>query len=349
MEPNNQKMTFDISWGAILKVVAVIIALIFLYLIRDVLVIFVVALLLSTLINPLADWFARYRIPRALAVLLIYIFLLGVLALIIGILAAPLAEQTQQLIKNLSGYRESLSDRLANLKDLITANGLFGETSEGLSASALQANLPKAVSGVLGTISGFLGGVVTFILILVMTFYMVVENNALKKFFKNIAPERYQPHLIGLFTRAQNKVGLWLRGALILSLIVGVVVFIGLSILKIKYALVLALLAGLLELIPYFGPPISAVPAVLIAFSQDPLLGLLTIVLFIVVQQLENHILVPKVMQKAIGLSPIISILSLGIGFKIAGFLGALLAIPMATAVSVFVIDFIEIKKKNII
>jgi len=345
MEPNSQKITFDISGTAILKIAGIFIALIFLYLIRDILIIFVVALLLSTLINPLADWFARHRIPRALAVLLIYIFLVGILALIITMLAPPLAEQAQQLLKNLSGYWGNLSDRIASLKNLAITKSIFGEASEGL--SAWQTNLPKAVSGVLETVSEFLGGIITFILILVLTFYMVVENDALKKFFKSIAPDKYQPHLIGLFTRAQNKVGLWLRGALILGFIVGTFVFVGLTILGVKYALVLALLAGLLELIPYFGPPISAIPAVFMAFSQDPILGLLTIALYVVIQQLENNILVPKVMQKAVGLNPVVSILSLGVGFKVAGFLGALLAIPMATAIGVFVGDLIELRKRN--
>ena len=345
MEPNSQKITFDISGTAILKIAGIFIALIFLYLIRDILIIFVVALLLSTLINPLADWFARHRIPRALAVLLIYIFLVGILALIITMLAPPLAEQAQQLLKNLSGYWGNLSDRIASLKNLAITKSIFGEASEGL--SAWQTNLPKAVSGVLETVSEFLGGIITFILILVLTFYMVVENDALKKFFKSIAPDKYQPHLIGLFTRAQNKVGLWLRGALILGFIVGTFVFVGLTILGVKYALVLALLAGLLELIPYFGPPISAIPAVFMAFSQDPILGLLTIALYVVIQQLENNILVPKVMQKAVGLNPVVSILALGVGFKVAGFLGALLAIPMATAIGVFVGDLIELRKRN--
>lgn len=345
METNNQKITFDISLAAILKVAGVIIVLTFLYLVKDIAVIFIVALLLSTLINPMADWFARHRIPRALAVLLIYIVLIGVLAMIVNLLIPPLAEQTEQLVKNLSDNWGSFTSRIATLKDLAITKGFLSGASEGV--SAWQTSLPKALSGVFATISEFLGGLVTFILILVLTFYMVVENDALKKFFKNIAPERYQPHLIGLFTRAQNKIGSWLRGSLVLGLIVGVFVYIGLAILGVKYALVLALLAGILELIPYLGPSISAIPAVFIAFSQEPIKGLLVIVLYVVTQQVENHILVPKVMQKAVGLNPVVSILSLGIGFEVAGFLGALLSIPLATAASVFVADFIDIKKKN--
>jgi predicted PurR-regulated permease PerM len=182
-----------------------------------------------------------------------------------------------------------------------------------------------------------LGGVVSFVLILVLAFYMIIEGDAFKKFFRSVAPERYQPHLVGLFTRAQHKMGLWLRGTLILGLIVGILVYIGLLILDIKYALVLAILAGILEMIPYLGPPVSAIPAVILAFSQAPAKGLLVMILYIVVQQLENHILAPKILQKAIGINPVVSILSFGIGFKVAGVLGA----------TVFIMDFIELQKKR--
>lgn len=341
-----QKIVFDISIATILKVVAVILALFFLYLIRDILIIFIVALILATLINPLADWFAKKRIPRALAVLLIYVVLVSILASIITLLIPPLVEQSGQLIKKLSVYWDDLVSRISALKDLAVTQGFVADTSNGL--SSLQAGLSRALSGVFSTLSGFFGGLVTFILILVLTFYMVVEGDALKKFFKSIAPEKYQPHLVGLMTRAQHKIGLWLRGAITLGLIVGIFVYIGLTILGVKYALVLAILAGLLELIPYFGPPIAAIPAVFLAFSQAPIKGLLVLILYVVIQQLENNILVPKVMQKAVGLNPVVSILSLGIGFKLAGFLGALLAIPVATAISVFVTDFIELRKRRI-
>ncbi|PIR67035.1 MAG: hypothetical protein COU51_00750 [Parcubacteria group bacterium CG10_big_fil_rev_8_21_14_0_10_36_14] len=343
---DKKKIIFDVSIWAVLKVVLVILALFFMYLIRDILVIFIVALILATLIDPFADWFARKRIPRALAVLLIYIVLIGILSAVLVLLIPPLVEQSGQLVKNLSIYSDDVVNSVTALKDLAVSKGFVSESGESL--GSLQAGIPGALSGVFSTFKGFLGGVITFVLILVLTFYMVVEGNALKKFFKSIAPERYRPHLVGLMTRAQHKIGLWLRGALVLGLIIGTLVYIGLMILGVKYALVLAILAGILELVPYFGPPASAVPAVFLAFSQAPIKGLLVLIIYVVIQQLENHILVPKIMQKAIGLNPVVSILSLGIGYTLAGILGALLAIPVATAISVFATDFIELEKKKV-
>jgi len=336
-----ERIKADVSIATILKVVGVLLAVFFAYLIRDIIMIFIVALILATLINPLADLFAKRRIPRALAVLLIYIILIGLLASILTVLVPILVEEFGQLVKNLSVYWDSFKTKIP-----VLGFNTFVESSSGNSFQSLQAGLP-ALSGVFSTITGFFGGVVTFVLILVLTFYMVVEDTALKKFLKEIAPSKYRPHLVGLMTRAQHKIGMWLRGALTLALIIGLAVYIGLTILGVKYALVLALLAAVLELIPYIGPPTAAIPAIFLAFSQNPIKGALTLVLYIIIQQLENNILVPKVMQKVVGLNPIISIISMGIGFKIAGMLGALLAIPIATASSVFVLDFIDLKRRK--
>ncbi len=345
MEEKSQKIIYDISWSAILKVAVVILAVIFLYLVKHLVIIFIVALILATLINPLADMFARRRIPRALAVLLIYIGLIGFLAFTITLLVPPLIEESGQLIKNSSGYVEEFIGKISYLRESEWSKNLIGDSDVG--AGTLQANFPKALSGVFETVTGFFGGIVTLILILVLAFYMVVEEGALKKFFRDISPASYQPHLVGLVTRAQNKIGLWLRGSLVLGIVVGVLVYIGLTILGVKYALVLAILAGTLELIPYIGPPTSAVPAVFLAFAQEPIKGLFVLIMYILIQQLENHILVPKIMKTVVGINPIVSIMSLGVGFSVAGILGALLAIPTATAFSVFVTDFIELKKKK--
>lgn len=345
MEEKSQKIVYDIRLTAILKVAAVVLILVFLYLIRHIVVIFIVALILATLINPLADMFARRRIPRALAVLLIYIILIGLLALIFILLIPPLIDESGQLIKNLSGYLKDFVGKISYLKETDWAKNLIGDGDTGI--SALQASVPKALSGAFETVTGFFGGIVTFILILALTFYMVVEDNALKKFFRDIAPVSYQPQLVGLVTRAQNKIGLWLRGVLALGVILGILAYVGLMVLGVKYALLLAILVVLMEFIPYIGPPTAALPAIFLGFAQGPVTGVLVLALYLVLQQLEHAVLVPKIMKTIVGLNPVISIMSMGVGYTVAGILGALLAIPTATALSVFVSDFIELKKKK--
>src|SRR3989339_705825 len=167
-------------------------------------------------------------------------------------------------------------------------------------------------------------------IVLVLSFYMVVDEERMRKYFRSLAPIEYQPYVAHLMKKMSRKMGEWLRGQIILGLIVGVAVYVGLTFLGVKYALVLALIAGLLEVIPYVGPIISLVPAGIIGFAQSPFVGLAVVILYLVIQQLENNVLVPKIMQKVTGLNPIISILALLVGLKAGGLAGAVLAIPLA-------------------
>ena len=140
-------------------------------------------------------------------------------------------------------------------------------------------------------------------------------------------------YIIDLWARVQRKLGRWLQGQIVLGLIVGILVYLGLSILGVPYALFLAILAGILELIPIAGPLIALVPAAALAFVHSPLLGLLTVFLYGAIQQVENHILVPKVIQRVVGLNPVIVILALLVGGNLAGVVGIILAVPVTTVV----------------
>ncbi|MBW2164188.1 MAG: AI-2E family transporter, partial [Deltaproteobacteria bacterium] len=197
------------------------------------------------------------------------------------------------------------------------------------------------------TVTGIFGGIFTFFLVLVITFYMAVEENAIKKIVWSIAPKNHQVYVMQLVNRMQKKVGLWLRGQLILSVIIFALTFTALSIVhlftgQMEYALVLALLAGLTEFVPYLGPLIAAIPAVFLALTVSPVLAIVVALVYYVIQLMENNIIVPKLMQKVIGLNPVVRIAVLLIGFKVAGVVGAILSIPVATAVSVFIRDIFE-------
>ena len=216
------------------------------------------------------------------------------------------------------------------------------ETSFQDSLDTLSATLTGATTKVFNTIFSIFGGVISFFLVLVITFYFTVEEEGLKNFLKSVSPSRMHPYLFRLITRIQHKLGLWLKGQLILSLIIFGLVFIGLSIIGVEYALLLAFVAGVFEIIPFLGPTLAAIPAAFFGFTQSPVLGLLVIALYVLIQQLENHVIVPKVMSKSVGLNPLIVIVAFLVGAKIGGFIGVLLAVPVATAISVFLSDFFE-------
>lgn len=316
-----------ISTGTILKVVAVLLILGFLWFIRDIVGLIIVSILLAALIDPFADWLQKRKVPRGISVLFIYFVLLVILSLAMVLIIPPLIEQMTALLTSF-GYADQVSAWVGQLRTFAVEQD-FSNLSE----------FSGAINQVFSTLSGFVGGIVGMVLVLVLTFYMVVEEQAARNFFKSIAPKKYEPHLAKLIAKMQHKIGAWLRGQIILGLIVGTASYIGLTILGVKYALVLAIIAGLFEIVPYIGPTVAAIPAVILAFIQAPLTGVLVLVLYVLIQQLENNVLVPKIMQKVTGLNPIISIVALLVGVKLAGIVGAILAVPVAAMVSVLLED----------
>lgn len=342
MAENKQPININISTSTIIKVISIFLLLYFIYLIKDVLAILFIALIFSSALDPWVDWLKSKKIPRVVGILLIYLVLFIAVSSVFYLIIPPIAEEVGELAANFPRYLEKIISGFSAFKEYSVEHGLIDDIKENL--GSVSSNLQKAAGGVFSTVTNIFGGIFSFFLILVMTFYMVVEENAIKKLIWSIAPAKHQPYIMQLINRMQIKIGLWLRGQLILSFIVFVLIYTGLLILKVKYALVLALIAGLVEFVPYLGPMLAAIPAVFLAFTQAPMLALFVAVLYYIVQLVENNILVPKVMQKAVGLNPIVSIAVLLMGFKIAGVAGAILSIPVATAASVFIKDLFDSK-----
>lgn len=327
--------TVSVSTWTIAKVLIMLAVIGLLWLLRDVVAMLFVALLLSALIDPFADWFAKHRVPRAFAVLVVYACLLAIGTAVVILLIPPLISQVQQLVMNFSDIFNGLMHTFSRFRDITAQYGLGENFQSGL--EALETGLSNSFAGIFSTVTGFFGSLAAFVIVLVLTFYMVVEEDSARRLFKNLAPAEYQPFLAALFNKMQKRIGAWLRGQLILGLIIGVSVYLGLTILGVPYALLLGLIAGLLEIIPYAGPMLAAVPTLIIAFSISPLKGVLVLILFVAIQEIENNVLVPKIMQKVTGLNPVVSIVAMLIGIKFGGLAGALLAIPVATMVSVIV------------
>ena len=329
----------NISSGTVVKILGILGGLTFVWFIRDVVAVFFVALLLAALIDPFADWFERHRIPRALGVLVVYVLLAAIITGAFLIIVPPLVSQLSDLLK---GLTTSFGDARGVLEGIIALTEKYG-FAQNISESFqnVQGALSQGFSRVFSTIANVFGGVTTLVLVLVITFYMVVEEADARRMFRHFAPRKYQPYLVGLAGRMQEKLGYWLRGQLILMLVIGALTYIGLLILGVEYALVLAIFAGLAEIVPYAGPILAAIPAVILAFTISPIKAVMVAVLYFAIQQLENGVLTPKIMQKSVGLNPVVSIFSLMVGFKVGGFVGAIFAIPVATLVTVLMHDLI--------
>lgn len=326
----------SVSIYSILKFVGVGLALYFLWYIRDIVGVVFVAWVFASAIDPAVDFLQKKKVPRAISLLSILGVALGFLVLVGILLVPPIATELGEIADVVPEYVEEFK----GLQESVPFD------IEG-SLQGLSDQVAGASTQVLGFIFGIFGGIFTFLGVVVLTFYMTVEEDAMKKFIRQIAPLKFQPFVIQKIHKVQKKMGSWLRGQLILMVIIGTLTYIGLLILGVEYALVLALLAGLLEFVPVLGPILAAIPAVFFAFVQNPVTALLVIILFVIIQQLENNVIVPRVMKRSVGLNPLITIIGLLVGAKIAGIVGMLLAVPVIVIGWVFIEDLFTEKKKE--
>jgi len=336
---NNNPRVINISTATFIKLLIIAFVVIFLYLIKEVVAMIFISLILASAFDPWVDWFQKRKIPRGVGIIIIYILLLAVVSTVVVLIVPPITKEVSLIAKSFPYYYDRIIEGVNYFRG-IAPGRVENELQQGL--NVFSKNLPGTISDIFSSIFGFFGGIISFFMVLVITFYFVVEEEGIKSFVKAVSPTKVQPYLNQLIFRIQRKMGLWLRGQLILSIIIFVLVFIGLSILGVPYALLLALIAGVLEIIPFFGPTLSAIPAVFFAFLHSPLTGLMVIALYVVIQQLENNIILPKVMGKSVGLNPLVVIVVILVGFKLAGIIGTLLSVPVATAISVFIGDFLD-------
>lgn len=334
------EQTINVSTRTFIKAILFVLVLWFLWFVRDIVAMLLVAIMLASLIDPFADWLAQRRIPRGLAVLVVYTVLIAIASVVLILLIPVVVEQSTQLFSKLGSSYQVITDSFVQLKAFTESHGLATNVQQ--TVESLQQGINASFSSLFSTIQGFVGGLAALVVVLVLTFYMVSEEDNFRTYFKNLAPVEYQPYIAQMLTRMQKQIGAWLRGQLILGFVVGVAVYIGLKLLGVEYALLLALIAGLFEIIPYVGPIFSLIPTAIIGFAQSPFLGASVVMLYLVIQQIENHFLVPKIMQKATGLNPVFSILALLIGVKVGGFAGAVLAIPLATMIAVATEDTLK-------
>jgi len=341
----NESKTINIATNTILRVVLILLLLVFIFLIRSVIIIFLFALIIASAIAPIVNFLEKLKIPRVIGTLLVYILVIGILALIIYLIIPGITHDVKNLTSTLPQYIEKVSDKFDALKNVSSKYQVIitriQESLQGLG------NYLKGKSGAfLSTAFGIFGGVFSFVLILVVSFYISVLKKGVQRILTAIIPIHYRDHILDLWERAQKKFGRWLQGQVILGLIIGVLVYIGLSLLNIKFALLLAVLAGALEIFPYIGPVLAAVPAVIIGFLQAPILGLWVAVLYIVIQQLENYAITPLVIGKVVGLNPVVVIMALLVGGQLGGILGMILAVPLAAVFAEFLKDMIKKRKE---
>ncbi len=330
----------DISTGIIFRTILILLGIWFIYVVRDAVALFFIAVILTAAIEPAVNWFQGKKIPRPFGVLIIYLLIFLIGGMLMSFLIPSMVSQFKDFSKDFPFHMERLTDSFSGLDSYTKSKGIDFNSEKFLSnlGGGLNYSSGKIFSTTIGVFSGFL----SLIIVLSMTFYMSVIEDGMKRFLSSVTPARHKEYVVSLGDRIKEKIGKWMLGQLFLIVLIFVLYYAVLSILGVPYALILAILGGLLEIIPYLGPIISAVPAVIIGFLISPLTGLLVLAAYIIIQQIENHVIVPQIMKKAIGLNPVAVILALLVGVKFAGVLGAILAVPVATAIGVFLGDLMK-------
>jgi predicted PurR-regulated permease PerM len=341
---NTSERTIHISPGSVFKSALVLVGLYVLFLLRDIALIVLTAVVIASAVEPATGWFKKYKVGRLPAVIIVYlliaIFLFGIFYLALP----PILSEMTSFLNTVPNYLSTLD--FESLSSFDFQHG--GQTIENITnvlnikdvVSGLRAYLSDIPGATFSTVSTVFGGALSFVLILVLSFYLAVQEDGIEKFLRVIVPYKHQRYATDLWKRTQRRIGLWMQGQLLLMLIIGVLVYLGLTIMQVEHAFLFAILAALFELIPLFGPVLASIPAIIIGFAQGgPSLGLVVIGLYIIIQQFENHLIYPLVVHKVVGVSPLLVILALIIGAELAGFLGILLSVPVATALMEFTND----------
>lgn len=339
----NKNLTINISTGTVLKTVGLLLVLAFLWFIYDIILLVFISIIFAAVLEPVVNFLEKKKVPRTVGVLSIYLFLFLFFILVIRLIVPPIVEQVKLISDNFPNLWNKIIQNFNALREFSEQRGLTDNIQQSL--KGLESALEPATKGVYSTIVAVFQSFINFLISLAIIFYLVVQKNAASKVFKAISPVKYQPYLNNLFAKIQKKISAWAWGQLFLGLIIGVVTFCALLFVMPKYALVLALVAGVTELIPYLGPILAAIPAVFLGFTYPPFSlwrGVIILLLYVVIQQLEEKVVVPKVMEKKVGLNPVIIIIVMLIGFRVAGIIGLVLAIPVATSLQIIFRDFLD-------
>ncbi len=369
----DQHQVVDVSAKSVARATIVILAILalayFLYEIKGLLILFFISLFFASALEPFVDWLEKRRIPRSVGVILILLLFFSVFVLVIGSAIPIIVEQITLIATNIGQYFSNLFE---NLK---TGAGMefLPEAARSYIIQSFQAvnlelifnqllddfadfmNQIKSLASGVGSTVGVVGAGVTsitlsiaefffsLVLVFFLVFFMVVDRNNLQDFFQSLFPRRYGEYISTRIRDIQLQMGAWLRGTFLLVLIMFTLTFIGLIIIGMeKYAFTLALIMGIGAMIPYIGPLIFLTFSLPVALGTSITVSLKLIAFYVIIQTVEGNILVPAVMKRVVGLSPIIILLVLLIGWHFLGILGAIIAVPVTTAVAMFVRDYIN-------
>jgi predicted PurR-regulated permease PerM len=312
----------EISHKTIVFAVFFLLGLWFLYIISDLLLGLFVAFILMSILKPMVNTLSRIRIPRGISILISFLVLFGLLGGAISFIIPPLVDQTTSFVTALPQY-------LANI-------GVAQNVSQEV-INVYLTQLGSIPGEVIKFVLSLFSNILSVIMVIALSAYMLTGREKLDEILGSFFGEEKKKELVDVIVKLETQLGGWARGEIFLMLLVGTSTFVGLTLIGIPFALPLAILAGLLEIVPNLGPTIAAVPSIIIGLGISPLTGLVAAGLAILIQQIENYVFVPKVMEKSVGVSPIVTLLALAIGVRVAGIVGMIVSVPAVITLHVLI------------
>lgn len=347
-----KELRIVITPGTIVTALLIALGAYVLWLLRDLALLVVTAIVIASAIEPGIAFFVRYRIPRFFAAILMYVLVLGLAFLLLYLFIPPVLADAAGFFSAVPEYLDTLQvpDAFSGVAQATDVLGSAGRTQAILdSLSAVQGAFSATGSGIVRLLAAFFGGIFSLLLVLVLSFYFALQETGVDDFLRLVVPARHEDYAVNLWRRSQKKIGRWMQGQILLSVIVGVLVYLGLLILAVPYALLLAVLTAFAELIPIFGSLTAGGIAAVIGYSAGGLpLALVVIGLYIVVNQFESNLIYPLIVKKVVGVPPLLVIIALIAGWTLAGFLGVLLAVPVAAALLELLTDYEARKRREL-
>jgi len=321
----------EISSKTIIFTIVLILLLNFLWLIRDLIFSLFIAFIIMSALRPFVAFLTKYKFPKILSVFLVFTAFIASFVFLLTVVVPPLIIESLLLFANLPA---------------ILDNSIFD--IKAVNIESFSQYIPDITDNAFKFANTIFSNIFFVVSTLFFSFYLLLDDDVIKTTLLKFFDSERSKQISEVFEKAHRRMNAWFWGQATLMLVVGVMTFIGLSLIGMgRYAIPLAVLAGLFEVVPNLGPVVSAIPAVLIGLSQSYFLGLAAIALYLIVQQLENNLIVPYIMKKAVGLSPIVSLIALIIGGKLAGIIGVLLAIPTTLFIETIVLEILSYRKTS--
>lgn len=322
----------EISYKTIVFTVLFLLSLQVLWMMKELIYSLFLAFILMSTLKPIVNFLEKKRFPRTLAAISVLILTLASSIFIFAFVFPPLIKEIFIFVQNLPKLLKSLAPTLAAVFNFESISQFF----------------PELTQNAFGLVSSLFSNYVFLISVIFFSFYFLLDERLFEKFIRSFFIGKTADNIVNIFYKAEKRMSAWMWGQLILMTVIGTISFIGLSILGVRYAFPLAVIAGLFEVIPFIGPVSSAIPAFVVAAPVSWILGLSVLVLYFIIQQLENNLIVPLVMQKAVGLHPIVTLIALAIGGKLGGILGIILSVPLALIIETVVAELTKEKKISI-